>query len=211
MRVAALRREPSAGHAVHHAAVIGPVNVRASPRFNIRSIGEDVRQAVVYAVARILVQTAEAVQHTRGLLSGERILRCKPAAAHAVHHAQRGAEKHIFLIRIRERNGFRVGFLHFSGLVPSAVHRRRQRTEIRTSDGLRVVAVHLFGHNARRPRGLHRRLCPAARTFRRKRRRQTSHGQQARQHRRCQLLFHRFPSCRMLSVYCKLIPLLYWF
>ena len=166
VRIAVIRCKTIAADAVHHAAVVHPVHIAACPRLNVRAVRENVRHTVLHAVLGILAQIAQTVQHACRLLTGQLLLRCKFAIANAVYHAQRRAEQHVLVLGIREGNrGFLDGF-YVSALLPGAINRCRQCAEIRTGDALRIRLIDLLRHNARVPRGIHRRLGPTARRFR---------------------------------------------
>ena len=166
VRIAVIRCKTIAADAVHHAAVVRPVHIAACPRLNVRAVRENVRHTVLYLILGILTQIAQTVQHTCRLLTGQLLLRCKFAIANAVYHAQRRTEQHILVLGIREGNrGFLYGF-YVAALFPGAVNRCRQCAEIRTGDALRIRLIDLLRHNARVPRGIHRRLGPTARRFR---------------------------------------------
>ena len=166
VRIVVIRCKTIAADAVHYTAVVRPVHIAACPRLNVRAVRENVRHTVLHAVLGILAQIAQTVQHACRLLTGQLLLRCKFAIANAVHHAQRRTEQHILVLGIREGDrGFLDGF-YVAALFPGAVNRCRQCAEIRTGDTLRVRLIDLFRHNARVPRGIHRRLRPTARRFR---------------------------------------------
>ena len=164
--IAVIRCKTIAADAVHYALIVDPVHIIPCPRLNIRAVRENVRHTVLYVVLGILAQIAQTVQHACRLLTGQLLLRCKLSAADTVYHAQSRAEQHILILGIREGDHSLINGFYVAALFPSVVNRCRQRAEIRTGDALRVRLIDLLRHNARVPRGIHRRLGPTARRFR---------------------------------------------
>ena len=166
VRIAVIRCKTISADAVHYALIVDPVHIAACPRLNVRAVRKNVRHTVLYVVLGILAQIAQTVQHACRLLAGQLLLRCKLSAADTVYHAQSRAEQHILILGIREGDHSLINGFYVAALFPGAINRCRQRTEIRSGDALRVRLINLLRHNARVPRGIHRRLRPTARRFR---------------------------------------------